>query len=394
MNDIKPILWGAAIAVFGWITPAWPAIAIVLPILWKEARTRKQVITLFLSYYLVGSHSLQGSAYAFFGEGDYANAMSLFVWIGSSILNATPFAMLWQQNTRPPHSGLRFAAAVALATLPPIGIVGWLNPLLAAGTVQPGLGIWSVLIGASILTIIAATGRRSAPFIVFCLAWSLLPTSTNANKQIPENWVGIVSQWGKPPENASEELVRRNLIRNAVDDEFAKGAAVVFLPENIAGRWSESHQIFYRTYFNHWLEAGKTLAIGATTSKDGYLLNSLVIMSRADTTVFSSRQVVPISMWKPWSGDSYYINWFGPDSIKINDTMVLTSLCYEDFLFPLALIGYLKSSPTIILSTANAWWAGNSGEVEMQKLHIETTAKVLGLPLIRTINLPENHVAR
>ncbi|MHB8347900.1 MAG: hypothetical protein ACYDHM_12095, partial [Acidiferrobacterales bacterium] len=95
-------------------------------------------------YFLTGSVGLPRGAAVFFGP--HLLVLGLLLWLASAFLLAAPYG--WMKSGRwwaPP-------AALLAGALPPLGLIGWLSPLTAAGAWYPGLGFLGLglLLGFSI----------------------------------------------------------------------------------------------------------------------------------------------------------------------------------------------------------------------------------------------------
>jgi hypothetical protein len=381
----------AIVAYAAWSGPELVGLAALMPALWLLSRNRWEAAAVAGIYYLVGSRCLPASAGGFFSfQESYAAGVAM--WIGAAAANAAPWAAAWTASKDWRQIAARTAILIAVLTVPPLGWIGWLNPWLAASTLFPGGGWLSVTAGALILIVIAWLATHK-PKVCVVLALTIL-VSQIALKDMamatpPEQWTAIETQWGAFPHQATKaEFDRRVRIVTAADEAFAAGARVVVLPEQIAGLWSDRTELFVRSYLEKDIDAGKTLVVGATLNDTGHPFNAAMIISKDGTRAFLARQTVPVSMWHPWSAESYESSWLARGTDRIDGKLVAVSLCYEDFLFGLGLLSFLHDDPQVIVSIANGWWAANSNEVEVQRLHVASIARIFGVPLVRSINQP------
>src|SRR5260363_397048 len=94
--------------------------------------------------YLAAGRSLFHSAGVFFAED--ANTVpnwryGAFIWIAPSAFLALTWTLCWGQTR---HS-VRILAALFLISVPPIGVIGWANPITSAGALFPALS-WAGLL--------------------------------------------------------------------------------------------------------------------------------------------------------------------------------------------------------------------------------------------------------
>lgn len=380
---------GGLLGYLAWGGPEWVALASLLPMLWMAAANRVQAFSAVAAYYLVGSRCLPDSAGAFF-EFDGAYIAGLAMWVLAAAANAAPWAVLWTASTNWRALTWRLIAVVAIITIPPLGWIGWLNPWLSASALVPGFGWLSVAAGALVLIGVALISRRRAAVrwsvaVAVALTAILTPQS---DLPMPKSWHAIDTDWGAFPKPATkQEFERAKKIVVAADTAFEAGSQVVVLPEQIAGVWSASRERFIRAYLARWLEDGRTLVLGATMRENGEFFNTASIVEGQGTRYFRARQTVPFSMWRPWAAESFNQAWLSAGTVEIGAKKVAVSVCFEDFLFGLGLLSFFHDDPNAIVSIANGWWAANSNEIAVQRLHIRTFARVFNVPLIRAINI-------
>ena len=250
-----------------------------------------------------------------------------------------------------------------------------------------------LLVGAAILigmAVASKTNPRIATLLTIGILVGQLGTANNMSTSGIHQWVAHETQWGEyPPVGTQQSFDRWAKIASTAEESFKEGATVAVFPEQIVGTWSDSAEIFLRSYLTKHLESGKILIVGTGIHEHGVSLNAAAIFSKDDTSFFYARQTVPISMWRPWASQHYPADWMAPATVTIDGKRVAVSICYEDFLFGLGLMAFMHDSPQMVLSMANAWWAEKSNQIEVQRLHINTLARIFGVPIVRTINKPE-----
>lgn len=132
----KSSLTGLVLALTGglaWNLPGLlgPALSIFLVIGVSYATSRwSRFLSAFL-YFLAGSWGIVPGAETFFGTGPETGLLGLILWFGSSAVLSLPW--IWAGTAR------GIALALVLDAFPPLGLIGWLSPLSAAGVFSPDL---------------------------------------------------------------------------------------------------------------------------------------------------------------------------------------------------------------------------------------------------------------
>lgn len=393
------ILWIAypiaatIVGYLAWSGPEWVGLTAILPALWVRAEGRMHAGVIALAYYLIGARSIPESSAIFFGPNVNYEA-GLAIWFMAGLLNAILWALAWSRNSAWQSIALRMGLVVLAITFPPLGLVGGLNPWIGAASLFPGAGWWAVIAGAAILIGMAIAGKTNPTIAVLASVGLLISQITMTNitptGTVPQ-WVAHETEWGEsPPDGTHQSFDRWAKIATTAENSFKEGATVVVLPEQIAGTWSDSAEIFLRNYLTNYLDSGKILVVGTAIHEHGISLNAAAIMSGEDTSFYYARQTIPVSMWRPWAVQHYPADWMAPATVTIDGKRVAISICYEDVLFGIGLLSFLHDKPQIILSMANAWWAEQSNQIEVQRLHINTLAKIFGVPIVRALNKPDS----
>jgi hypothetical protein len=374
---------------------AWGGESIVVAplvvMVWAWAKNKLQAGFIAFAYYLAGSRSVPAAAEVFFGES--ADVwLGPALWVGSAFILALVWGLAWGKK----WIALRLLLALVVVSVPPVGMVGWLNPALGAASLFPGLGLMSFVLGISAMATLASFVRRkvrswlkvSTASILSALAYFF--TGTGGLPQAPDGWVAVQTNSGPPPNGFVEKLVRNTEIAKTVFASIRDGGKVIVLPEQHAGQWDKHSKIFFESSLGALLrETGASLIFGAATShpeKDGKTFNSAMIYDGWEWDEFRARVVVPFSMYRPWSKTEGVEIEFS-DGLKIvRDNVVAFSMCYEDMMIWPMVASALKDSPSVIISMVNGWWVESSGADLVQRQHIEAWSKIMGVPLVRSVN--------
>lgn len=173
-------LWGGA-------SLAGPALSITL-LLWVAlGQSTPERFLVAAAYYLTGSWPIVGAVLGYWGPHHIAAAVG--AWFGTSLLLASPWGI-------PPRRGGLLAALVSTA-LPPLGVIGWLSPLTAAGALFPATG-WLGIIYLMMMTAAlpsALHGNTAARWLLASLIGLALGANCAARlapePHLPSGWVGV-----------------------------------------------------------------------------------------------------------------------------------------------------------------------------------------------------------
>lgn len=377
-------------AFMGWISwhsgsPALflPAAVVALAWAWGAAPGRWPAFLLLWGYFLAGAHDIPALAGTFFGDRWPAAGWGL--WLLHAAILAAPFGILHSTRRRP----CRFVFALLITAIPPLGILGWISPLLAAGAVLPGWGIAGLvvaLVGLGVATLIGDL-RRAWIKLAIVPAMVALPVVVDFLARDPVSdplWFGQNTSMGRYPATGEGHIERQAELLGMANEAVRGGAKLVLFPEEIAGLWDASLEAVWLRAALEARERGATILVGATTEENGLRRNSLIGMGADDLRV-GARIPMPVSMWRPWSSGGYAANVAGSGLINVQGKEVAVSVCYEDLLvWPLA-VSFGTGNPVAILSAGNNWF-GNASASRIQRESIELQARLYGVPLIRAVN--------
>jgi len=356
-------------------------LALAFPALWASARSRLCVAAVSAAYFLAASRGLPQGVANFYGT-DFGVGISL--WIGAAAAFVLVHAALWQK--RPGWEGaLWFGLAALLMSVPPFGILGWAQPITAAGVLFPGWDWWGLAATVAImLTMTTAKWPVATALTVALWAWSaaywVAPTQ-------PEAWIGLDTEFGSalgrgPALDQSRALLQR------VREAGLHGARVVVLPESAAGLWTPTASGF-------WMDglrgAGVTVIAGAAiVDRQGYDNVMMEISGGQARVLYGERMPVPVSMWQPWlswtgQGGGAKATIFGSPVVESVGGRIAPLICYEQLLVWPVLQSMLHS-PDAIVAIGNAWWTTGTNIAAIQRASTQAWARLFGLPLAMAFN--------
>jgi hypothetical protein len=347
-----------------------PLLSILLPVALALCRSRTQAWITALVYYLSGSVSITGAVAGYYGTGHIIPGW--MAWIGASALLALPWTLA---QGRWGLAGMLFA--LIATALPPLGLIGGLSPLNAAGVLFPATG-W---IGIALLLIvlmelhftfdllrflqshvIAKAGIWLSLLVIIAIGafeTGITGTGLFPEPQTPAHWTGLQT-WIAPARGNPIQSIANNQALIEAARSQGKDADVVVFPEAIVDDW------YPGTRQQLMLSAppGPTWLIGASvrTSRDKPV-NAVVAVTQnhADPVPLTTASGLLLGGdWLPWNPDQGFQMGNLQQSFAIADQKVWAALCIEQlqpWTWLLAMSQKTGQRPTVILAMSNQWWA-------------------------------------
>lgn len=321
------------------------------------------------------------------------------------------FVVLVVPGAPPLRRWLGMLAALALLTLPPIGLVALRNPLLVAGMLFPGAGWWGVVATAFLLAGIVAWPDGVIARLRARQWWQAAPAALLAIPVLA--MVGWWAWWAKDaPERRSEafrawygwaahdttqteiEAAERALgVGQLLLDRSAltvvPGMRAVVFPEAIL-RWPPrgGDAITVPVLDAKARALGITVLVGAYTDPDpqGRWVNGLYALGAQRGWIDTPRVPVPGAHWRPLVGSGVQGRLLAPDTADVAGQRVGLSVCYEDaILWPHRRL--LAGDGSLMVSVGNGW-ALHPSIAAMQAASARLIARIAGVPLVRAYNAP------
>lgn len=384
-------------AVVGWLTwgrgeSVWGlAGLLVLPLVWGTSRSRWEGLALMLAYYLAGARGLPGGAVVFFGDAA-PRWWGLAMWLGASSLLCMPFALCWSRVPARRASGFLLALFVCL--MPPLGIVGWLNPLSVAGILFPSGG-WLGLAMAVALHVVLVL-RKWRLIATLGLAAALANAGAwHSDASTPNRWLGFDTAFSKlssaGTDQASQLLAsigRIEWLRRVIAEMPANVTLV--LPETVLGRYDGVAQTMLSQAEAELVAKNSRVLVGAELPGDNARYKNAVVVLGAqqrDDRAAIQGIPVPISMWKPWSDDGAHADLLARAStIMVDGSRVGVSICYEQLL-AFSMLRLMADKPDVIAAVSNVWWARSTNIPVIQFQSVHVFARLFNVPVIAAKNI-------
>jgi hypothetical protein len=403
METIYLCLISCIIGSFAWgIDDRLIALAPLSVLLWRRAVGRLPAFGVMLAYYSAASLGIVRGAPVFFGP-SAAPYYGVSLWLASAVALAAPWGIFWTGRFQIFPYAVRLSLALASSAVPPLAVVGWTNPLLAAGLFFPGWGWWGfvflivLLAGISWLDARAGTSSAAGNFLVLpacvCVISAFIVSFPFSPPSVPEGWKGIDTSFGRLASGSSpvvEDWQRCIALSPLLENIALKSTSnIVVLPETIAGQWHSLNEAAWLPSVEKITRTGKTIALGAEIW-DGAYYDNLMLFFQPDGRRLDAKQRIPVpfSMYRPWSGGGARAYWFDDGIVGIGGKKIVVLICYEQFLtWPFLLSMFYDDQADIVVGTANDWWCRATNLPHIQTQTIYMLCRLFGKPLVTATNL-------
>jgi apolipoprotein N-acyltransferase len=404
--------------------PVGLAAAAGMPIVCLLARSRKTAFESTLGYYTAGLWPMIPGLQRYIGS-SASPLIPFAIWLFAAILLSLPWTVVW--TDRPAKYIWRVPMAFVATTIPPLGIIGFISPLTAAGYLFPSTS-WVGLASVALLPGVLLAARGMVPrvrFAVVCLAFAacgLLAISGRVRTPIEAatipGWVGVNTHFGDVSQPFRDYAAATFIQQEATESP----ARVLIFPEFIVPRWSEATEAFWRRTLDRCRKRGQVLVIGAglpsnarikndrpafdfaaaiaaLNSRDSSSLgttkafagsspesieNTLLIVGATSGKLYQ-RVPVPIGMWRPFSNVSVPLRVNSPGVIEFDHQRAAVLICYEEMLtFPV--LASMLDHPTAIIGISNSFWFDETTIPHYQAAALRGWARLFRLPLFMAVN--------
>jgi hypothetical protein len=352
-------------------------LALLLLVLLSAAMTRRVALTTSLAYYAGATWQILPGAATFFGHN--ANPVQvLSLWAGASLLLATPWAILW--SPRRPSRMWRMSLALVLLAIPPLGVIGCASPLVAAGLLFPGTAWFGLALTALVCGLLCsypALGLALA--LVFATPAHLFYRSQPA----PPDWRAENTHFGGVGLDTPTPLADYQAAQSIQQIALSSNARVILFPETVVTNWNPGTDLFWKPTIDTLRQQGKTMLVGANVfdSAGRHYFNSIVIRGAEQHPDFVQRVPIPVAMWIPLSKTGVPMQLGKPGTIIIAGQKAAILICYEQLLVWPVAASFMRH-PTLLLGTANDYWAKDTTVPEIQRACLESWARLFRVPLL------------
>lgn len=357
-------------------------LALVFPALWRATPTRMDCFLVSSAYHMASAFPLLVGSAGYFG----LFTTGPLLWLLSGLVMGIPWYALWRADRLRRLSMLPLI--LVLSATPPIGIVGWANPLTAAGVLFPGAKWMGLLLTMALIIILATSHRLAIMATILFLGFSVIMNPVAVKTKKTDGWRGIDTRFdfSLTGYDISKEMGRLLAVQSIARKTDEK---IMVFPESIVQQWDDVLQVYWEELTN-----GKTLFIGAITKIDSKTDNLVIELSDKETRiVYRQRMPIPLVMWRPWSDHGFIANWFDHPVFNADDQKVAPLICYEALLM-WPVLQSMWYEPDVLLVICNDWWTANTSIPKIQKSAVSAWARLFDTELIMAINYPSETEGR
>lgn len=348
--------------------PWWWTIglSVLFPVLLFKCESRLQSFLVALLYHMGATRSLATAAGQFYGDQIF---FGVAIWGIGNAINGAIYAAVWH----PRHSLrlLTIPLGMLLTCLPPFGLLGWANPLTAAGILFPGAGLMGFAYLVGVYGSLSTNSRGFLKGFALIALWCFFTSKTPK-----QNFVtGLSSSFHKTDDEGRGDYRRQIQLRERVGKTKGK---ILLLPEGVvSGGWTEAGKRL-------WAASEKrTVLIGAVLKIDR---PKNVMINVKSGTIYSQRQPIPLSMWRPFDSTSFDSAWFENPILQVDGKKIAPLICYEGFLVWPIVHSYLAGAEQIV-ATGNYWWAGPKEIPVIHESIVKSWSRLFSIPYTMAVNL-------
>jgi predicted amidohydrolase len=386
-----------------------PALALRTESRWKSY----QSATL---YYGAALWPLIPGANNFFGP-NVSILVALLLWSVSAALISSPWLLVWSSNTK--QALWRAPVGVLLTVVPPLGIIGWASPVIAAGILFPATGWCGLLVCVALTGALAVWPRRAAITTVAVAGFANLVHPTDPRP--PAGWVAVDTHFGSISHRTLSPIAEYRAAQEIQQEALSRRAVVIFFPETVVPYWTTSTDAFWEETLAALHASGKTIVVGARipepvaagaladfstslaalrgelTGGNGNRIagpmdefwqlrySNAMVVRGAQAAVVRQRIPVPIAMWNPFRRDTTRMNLSGTGLVQIGKERVGIVICYEQLIvWPFLMTMF--QHPTVLIAPANDYWAMATSIPTFQHAATRAWARLFGIPCLVAVN--------
>lgn len=360
-----------------------------IPFFWGLASSRLSSSLLMLGYFLASARGLPGGTAVFFGNGA-PSCVGFVFWFVACVFLSLPFIALWSSSTsvRP----WRFIIAVCVSIVPPLGLIGWVSPIAAAGVYFPGFEWLGLTLTLGVMAaLVARHGRWIFGLLVVAMIANLI--SFFVPVKVPNGWQSVDTQFSGLSSAGSDDAgqILASMKRVEWVKRYAEGIpanSIRVLPETVLGSYSGISEFALMGESEALAARGSRLLVGAELPQlDGRYLNGLLVLGsgRGENSFVAQGVPVPFSMWKPWASSGAVANMFGDGIVKVENVRAGVLVCYEQLL-SFSLLKVMLTRPEVLVGAANVWWVKDASIPAIQGQMMNVYGRLFAVPVVRAVN--------
>ena len=373
--------------------PRLSTLILAVPILWSLASSRKAAFGVMLAYFLTVSRGLLSGAAVFLSENHtFAQAASVYFLMPLGV--SLPFLIFWSKNTKKKAICLVIAFLVVFV-LPPISLIGIVNPLMAAGIIFRDLGCLGM--GFTLLIWLLCAVKTRIALLPLCVifGFTVLPEATWYETTIPEGFKAIDTSFGRLGSGSydfAQDYDRIQFVFNDLRQRNLKeaDAKIIVLPETIAGRLNSTGFDLWRRELAKMLPEDAAVIFGGEIPTDNGKKydNAAIMLYKGETSIVPQRVPVPYSMYRgPFAKTGANLHLLDDGILELPDgRKAAVVVCYEAYLTWPYLVS-MRHKPDMIISIANLWWCRDTSLPITQRTTVKLWGLLFGVPTLFVQNI-------
>lgn len=347
---------------------AYGVSVVLLPCLVVASHSRREAFVNMAAYFSAAASILPQALIDF--DGSKSEPVAVLTFVGVVGLMAGLWTLSWVESFR-----LRVRNTVLtslILAIPPIGVIGVMNPISGLGALFPGtglLGITLFITGAYLIS----TNRGTAAGLVF--AGLLLLNLGSPQSKKKSLWKGVSTAYSLANQNTPYDSYVRLLSELpghrfeehlAFSESFLKGVEPAQVAEILAQKTRAESAIF-----------------GLEPSRGA---NALLYVGRGgETRMYLQRQPIPLTMWNPLADNHYAANWSSNPVISVQGRVIAPLICYESLLvWPI--VASVFSGANTIVTISNVKWDTSKKISRLLRSVNQNWAQLFDIPLTIAIN--------
>jgi apolipoprotein N-acyltransferase len=386
-RDAILIVSSAAIGYLGFTTtPRAAALVLAVPVFWALAGSRYAAFAVVFACKLAASRGLLPGAAVFLSEyHTFTEAAALYFLMpfGASL----PFGMFWSDDRRRKAICLVLAFFTAYV-LPPISLIGIINPLMASGMIFRGWGFAGMLVVLGIYALCAVSRKTAFVFLCVIGIFAFLPPDSWYEPPKPEGIAAIDTSFGRLGSgsfNFERDYERAHMVFSELGNRIGKDASpdVVILPETIAGRLNDTGLELWKRGLEKLFGNETAVIFGAELPAGNGKKYDNALLMLYDGKITASLQRIPViySMYRgPFAKSGANLHLLDSGILELPDgRKAAVIVCYEAFLtWPFLVSMFHK--PDMIICMANLWWCRETSLPATQRNVVSLWALTFGIP--------------
>ncbi len=371
-------------------------------------------------YYLSSSYGLIKGSGVFFTPdsiGSFNFVAAISVWLIPSLILAFPWSLLFYKS----RSYVRLPLIIIIISVPPIGLIGFANPISAAGVLFPNTGFIGIVAIIILMIVLADLAKLSSRLILSTLLTiSVISNFNYEDPYLPKGWVSINTNYSRIKNEDSEYYQNKDLILKIIQViKTSQDLKLILLPELVVANWNETTKHLWKNLIKQARKENITILLGTriNLNDEEYITGLVNITSDArpnkepdqlitdikskNPQILLDRVPVPISMWNPLankpSAKSYLLDsgiYLIPENprpkpLEVSSTQattkITTLICYEQLLI-WPILHSMIYKPEIIFASSNVWWARDTKIPKIQFQVLKSWSRLFRVPFLSAVN--------